>query len=70
MLYDDAGQRAATSTLMYSPVCSATIGMAASAEAAHRVRGQRGDPRSTTSTGTVGAEVARLPLFNPERKTA
>ena len=72
MLYDDAGQRVGyATTLMYSPVLQRHIGMA-------RVRpevataGSRVNVEVTINHEyrTVGAEVARLPLFNPKRKTA
>ena len=72
MLYDDAGQRVGyATTLMYSPVLQRHIGMA-------RVRpevataGSRVNVEITINHEyrTVGAEVARLPLFNPKRKTA
>ena len=72
MLYDDAGQRVGyATTLMYSPVLQRHIGMA-------RVRpevataGSRVNVEVTINHEyrTVGADVARLPLFNPKRKTA
>jgi aminomethyltransferase len=72
MLYDDAGQRIGYATsLMYSPVLQRHIAIA-------RVRpdlaapGGRVDLELTIDHQyrTVAAEVARLPLFNPERKTA
>jgi aminomethyltransferase len=72
MLYDDSGQRVGyATTLMYSPVLQRHIGMA-------RVRpdlaaaGSRVNVELTINHEyrTVGADVARLPLFNPKRKTA
>ncbi len=72
MLYDDAGQRVGyATTLMYSPVLQRHIGMA-------RVRPEMATTGSRVNVEvtinheyrTVGAEVARLPLFNPKRKTA
>ncbi len=72
MLYDDAGQRVGyATTLMYSPVLQRHIGIA-------RVRPPLAKPGSRLNAEitinhqytTVGADVARLPLFNPERKTA
>ena len=72
MLYDDAVQRVGyATTLMYSPVLQRHIGMA-------RVRpevataGSRVNVEVTINHEyrTVGADVARLPLFNPKRKTA
>ncbi len=72
MLYDDAGQRVGyATTLMYSPVLQRHIGMA-------RVRPEMATTGSRVNVEvtinheyrTVGADVARLPLFNPKRKTA
>ena len=72
MVYDDDGQRIGFATsLMYSPVLQRHIAMA-------RIRpdaaafGSRVEVEITINHEyrTVGAEVARLPLFNPERKTA
>jgi aminomethyltransferase len=72
MLYDDAGQRVGYATsLMYSPVLQRHIAMA-------RVRPNLGAVGTRVQLEltinheyhTVGADVARLPLFNPERKTA
>lgn len=72
MLYDDAGERVGyATTLMYSPVLQRHIGMA-------RVRPGAAAPGSHVNVEitidheyrTVGADVARLPLFNPDRKTA
>jgi len=72
MLYDDAGQRVGhATTLMYSPILQRHIGMA-------RVRPEMATPGSHVNVEltinheyrTVGAHVARLPLFNPERRTA
>jgi len=72
MLYDDGGQRVGyATTLMYSPVLQRHIGLA-------RVRPALGAPGSQLNVEltinhdyrTVRAEVAKLPLFNPERRTA
>jgi aminomethyltransferase len=72
MLYDDAGKRVGyATTLMYSPILQRHIGMA-------RIRPEAATPGSHVNVEltinheyqTVGAHVARLPLFNPERKTA
>jgi len=72
MLYDDTGQRVGyATTLMYSPVLQRHVGLA-------RVRPDLAAAGSRVSVEItidheyrmVGAEVARLPLFNPERKTA
>ncbi len=72
MLYDASGQRIGYATsLMYSPVLQRHIAMA-------RVRpdlgavGTRVELELTINHQyhTVGAHVARLPLYNPERKTA
>ena len=72
MLYDDSGQRVGyATTLMYSPVLQRHIGLA-------RVRPDLATAGSRVGVEItinheyrlVGAEVARLPLFNPERKTA
>jgi aminomethyltransferase len=72
MLYDDDGQRIGYATgLMYSPMLQRHIAMA-------RVRPDLAAPGSRVNLEitidhryrTVAAEVARLPLFNPSRKTA
>ena len=72
MLYDDDGARVGfATTLMYSPVLQRHIGLA-------RVRpklaaaGSRVNVEITIDHEyrTVAAEVVRLPMFNPERKTA
>jgi aminomethyltransferase len=72
MLYDDDGQRIGYATgLMYSPVLQRHIAMA-------RVRPDLASPGSRVNLEitidhryrTVAADVARLPLFNPSRKTA
>jgi glycine cleavage system T protein (aminomethyltransferase) len=72
MLYDERGERIGYATsLMYSPVLQRHIAMA-------RVRpdlaalGTRVNLELTINHEyrTVGADVARLPLFNPQRKTA
>lgn len=72
MLYDGDGTRVGYATsLMYSPVLQRHIAMA-------RVRPDLGVPGSRVEVEltinheyrTVGADVARLPLYRPERKTA
>ena len=72
MLYDDGGERIGYATsLMYSPILQRHIAMA-------RVRpdlsavGTRVNLELTVNHQyrTVGADVARLPLYNPSRKTA
>ncbi|MDX6326172.1 MAG: aminomethyltransferase [Nocardioidaceae bacterium] len=72
MLYDDAGSRAGYATsFMYSPVLQRHIGLA-------RVRPELAAPDSTVHVElainhrntTVAARTAKLPLFNPARKTA
>ena len=72
MLYDDEGERIGYATgLMYSPVLQRHIAMA-------RVRPDLASPGSRVNLEitidhryrTVAADVARLPLFNPTRKTA
>jgi aminomethyltransferase len=72
MLYDDEGNRIGYATsLMYSPMLQRHIAMA-------RVRPQFGAAGSRVNLEltinheymTVPADVARLPLFNPPRKTA
>jgi aminomethyltransferase len=72
MLYDDEGQRIGYATgLMYSPMLQRHIAMA-------RVRPDLASPGSRVNLEitidhryrTVPADVARLPLFNPSRKTA
>jgi aminomethyltransferase len=72
MLYDDQGERIGYATsLMYSPVLQRHIALA-------RVRpdlaavGSRVNLELTINHQyrTVAADVARMPLFNPERKTA
>ncbi len=72
MLYDDEGERIGYATsLMYSPVLQRHIAMA-------RVRPDLGAVGSRVNVEltinhqyqTVAAEVARMPLFNPKRKTA
>jgi len=70
--HDDAGQRVGYATsLMYSPVLQRHIAMAR----VHPNLGAVGTRVQLELTinheyHTVGADVARLPLFNPERKTA
>ncbi len=72
MLYDDEGERIGYATgLMYSPMLQRHIAMA-------RVRPDLASAGSRVNLEitidhryrTVAAEVARLPLFNPPRKTA
>jgi aminomethyltransferase len=72
MLYDDEGDRIGYATgLMYSPMLQRHIAMA-------RVRPDLASPGSRVNLEftidhryrTVAADVARLPLFNPTRKTA
>jgi aminomethyltransferase len=72
MLYDDEGQRIGYATgLMYSSMLQRHIAMA-------RVRPDLASPGSRVNLEitidhryrTVAADVARLPLFNPTRKTA
>jgi glycine cleavage system T protein (aminomethyltransferase) len=72
MLYDDEGDRIGYATgLMYSPMLQRHIAMA-------RVRPDLATPGSRVNLEitidhryrTVPADVARLPLFNPPRKTA
>ncbi len=72
MLYDDAGDRIGYATsLMYSPVLQRHIAMAR-VRPDHGAKGSRVEVELTINHEyrTVGAEVARPPLFNPERKTA
>ena len=72
MLYDDAGRRVGyATTLMYSPVLQRHIGMARVRPAAAAI-GSRVNVEVTVNHEyrTVAAEVAALPLFDPERKTA
>ena len=72
MLYDDDGERIGYATsLMYSPVLQRHIAIA-------RVRPELAAPGTNVNLEvtinhqyeTVRAAVSRLPLFNPERKTA
>ncbi|MDX6296340.1 MAG: aminomethyltransferase [Nocardioidaceae bacterium] len=72
MLYDDAGVHGGYATsFMYSPVLQRHIGLA-------RVRPDLAQPETTVHlelavnhhNTTVLARTARLPLFNPKRKTA
>ena len=72
MLYDDAGNRIGYATgLMYSPMLQRHIALA-------RVRPEHGAVGSQVNVEltvnheylTVAAQVARPPLFKPERKTA
>jgi len=72
MLYDDEGTRIGYATsLMYSPALQRHIAMA-------RLRPDLASPGSRVNLEltinhhyeTVAADVARLPLFNPTRKTA
>jgi aminomethyltransferase len=72
MVYDDAGQRVGyATTLMYSPVLQRHIGLARVRPAA-AISGAHVNVEIPIDHEyrTVGADVARLPLFNPERKTA
>ena len=72
MLYDDAGGRVGYATsLMYSPVLQRHIAMAR-LRPDLAVAGSRVNVELTVNHEyrTVPADVARLPLFNPERKTA
>lgn len=72
MLYDDDGAQAGYATsFMYSPILQRHIAIA-------RVTPELATPGSRAhlevtinhSYATVAAEVARLPLYNPDRKTA
>ena len=72
MIYDDDMQRAGwSSSFMYSPMLQRHIALA-------RVRPDLAEPGSRVQLEvtidheyhTVSAHVARLPLFNPDRKTA
>ena len=72
MVYDDDGQRVGYATsFMYSPVLQRHIALA-------RVRPELAEPGTKVNLEfmidheyvQVGAEVARTPLFNPERKTS
>ena len=72
MLYDDDGNRIGFATsLMYSPVLQRHIAMARVQPALAGV-GSRVNLELTVNHHyeTVAADVARLPLFNPTRKTA
>ncbi len=72
MLYDDRGERIGYATsLMYSPVLQRHIAMAR-VRPDHAAIGTRVNLELTINHEyrTVGADVARLPLFNPQRKTA
>jgi len=72
MLYDDDGRRVGfATTLMYSPVLQRHIGLAR-VQPALAAPGSRVNVEITIEHAyrTVAAEVARLPLYNPERKTA
>jgi aminomethyltransferase len=72
MLYDPAGGRVGYATsLMYSPILQRHIAMAR-VRPDHAAVGSRVDVELTVNHEyrTVPAEVARLPLYNPERKTA
>ncbi|HJR91205.1 MAG TPA: aminomethyltransferase family protein [Acidimicrobiia bacterium] len=72
MIYDDAGARAGwSSSFMYSPMLQRHIALA-------RVRPDLATPGGSVNLEvtidhqyqTIAAHVTRLPLFNPERKTA
>lgn len=72
MLYDDEGEQIGYATsVMYSPMLQRHIGLArvrpAFAKADSRVQLELTINHHNT---TVSARTARLPLFNPERKTA
>lgn len=72
MLYDDEGRRIGYATsLMYSPALQRHIAMAR-VRPAYAAVGSRVNLELTVNHEyrTVGADVARLPLFNPKRKTA
>ena len=72
MLYDDDGERCGYATsLMYSPVLQRHIAMAR-VRPDLAARGSRVHVELTIDHEykTVPAEVDRMPLFNPERKTA
>ncbi|MGI8433858.1 MAG: aminomethyltransferase family protein [Nocardioidaceae bacterium] len=72
MLYDDEGERIGYATsLMYSPILQRHIAMAR-VRPKHAAVGSRVNVELTLNHEyqTVGADVARLPLFNPKRKTA
>jgi aminomethyltransferase len=72
MLYDQAGNRIGYATsLMYSPVLQRHIAMAR-VHPHHGTVGSVVDVELTINHEyrTVRAEVARMPLFNPTRKTA
>jgi aminomethyltransferase len=72
MLYDDGAARVGYATsLMYSPILQRHIAMAR-VRPAHAAVGTRVHVELTINHQytTVPAQVQRLPLFNPERKTA
>jgi aminomethyltransferase len=72
MLYDDEGNRIGYATsLMYSPMLQRHIAMAR-VQPAFGAVGSRVNLELTINHEykTVAADVARLPLFNPPRKTA
>jgi aminomethyltransferase len=72
MLYDDKGSRIGYATsLMYSPVLQRHIALARVAPK-HAAVGSRVNLELTINHEyqTVAADVAKLPLFNPPRKTA
>jgi glycine cleavage system T protein (aminomethyltransferase) len=72
MLYDDDGNRIGYATsLMYSPALQRHIAMAR-VQPALASAGSRVNLELTINHHyeTVAADVARLPLFNPTRKTA
>lgn len=72
MLYDDDGRRIGYATsLMYSPMLQRHIAIAR-VQPELAAAGSRVNLELTINHEyqTVGADVARLPLFNPERKTA
>ena len=72
MLYDDDGERIGYATsLMYSPILQRHIALAR-VTPAHATVGSRVNLELTINHEyqTVAADVAKLPLFNPPRKTA
>ncbi len=72
MVYDDDGQRIGYATsLLYSPALQRHIALAR-VRPDHATPGGRANLEFTINHRyqRVGASIARLPLFNPERKTA
>ena len=73
MLYDDEGDRVGYATsFMYSPMLQRHIAHGPGAARPRRRSGSRVNLELTINHQyhTVAADVARLPLFNPPRKTA